>query len=151
MKVGDQIPEFEGKATNDKIISSDSIKGKWTVIFFYPKAFTPGCTKEVCSIQNGLSEIKKRFNAEIIGISKDSLEKQKKFKGRYKLEYELIADEKGEIIKKFGVSGLFGTAKRKTFIISPDGKIAYIFDKVKTSEHDKEIIEVLERLTGEKK
>lgn len=147
LKVGDSLPDFSGVSTSGQVISSDSLKGKWAVIFFYPKAFTPGCTKEACSMQSGYSDIKNKFNAEVIGISKDSLEKQKKFKEKYKLEYELIADENGEIIKKFGVQGLFGSAKRKTFIVSPDGKIAFIFDKVSVGEHQKEVNEVLEKLS----
>lgn len=146
IKVGDNIPEFSGKATNGQTISSESLKGKWSVIFFYPKAFTPGCTKEVCSVRDGYSEIKNKFNVQIIGISKDTLEKQKKFKEKYKLEYELVADDKGEIINKFGVKGIFGTAQRKTFIVSPEGKIAHIFEKVDVNNHHKQILEVLEKI-----
>ncbi|MCS7212927.1 MAG: peroxiredoxin [Candidatus Calescibacterium sp.] len=145
-KVGDNVPEFSGKATNDQTISSESLKGRWSVIFFYPKAFTPGCTKEVCSVRDGYSEIKNKFNVQIIGVSKDTLEKQKKFKEKYKLEYELVADEKGEIINKFGVKGIFGNAQRKTFIVSPEGKIAYVFEKVDVNNHHKQILEVLEKI-----
>ena len=145
LKVGDSIPSFRAKLTDGREITDKDIKGKWVVLFFFPKAFTPGCTKEVCSIRDGIEKIKS-LGAEVYGVSKDKLETQRKFKEKYNLNYELISDEKGEMIKAFGVSGLFGIAKRKTFIISPEGKIAYVFDKVKVSEHDVEVAQVLEKL-----
>ncbi len=147
MKVGDTLPKFEAITTDGKI-NSDELKGRWVVIFFYPKAFTPGCTKQVCSVQSGYRKLIEKFNVRIIGVSRDKLEKQKKFKEKYKLEYELIADEDGKIVEMFGVKGMLGMAKRKTFIISPEGKIVYIFDEVNVKEHHKEIEDALNKLAS---
>ena len=145
LSVGDLAPQFEGLATDAKTISNETIKGKWTVLFFYPKAFTPGCTNEVCSIRDNYSNLKK-YDINIYGISRDDIETQRKFKEKYKLPYELISDKDGKIIKAFNVEGPFGMAQRKTFIINPEGKIAYIFDKVNPKNHAKEVEEVLKKL-----
>ncbi|MCS7245199.1 MAG: peroxiredoxin [candidate division WOR-3 bacterium] len=145
LTIGDMVPNFEGKATDGSIVTNETIKGKWTVLFFYPKAFTPGCTDEVCNIRDNYSNLKK-YDINIYGVSKDDLKTQKEFKEKYKLQYELIADEEGKIIKAFKVSGFGGFAKRKTFIINPEGKIVHVFDKVNTSKHGLEVEEVLKKL-----
>lgn len=148
-KAGNRIPNFTAKCTNGTELNSEKLKGKWTVLFFYPKAFTPGCTKEVCALRDGF-EILSKFDVNVYGISKDDIETQMRFKEKYKLPYDLIADQKGEVIKSFGVSGLFGFAKRVTFIIDPDGKIAKVIGKVKVSKHYAQIAKVLENILGQK-
>jgi peroxiredoxin Q/BCP len=142
LKVGDRLPEFEGVLTSGKNLSSKDLLGKWVVLFFFPKAFTPGCTNEVCSVNDNIENLKK-LGIEVFGISKDKLSTQKRFKEKYDLKYELIADESGDIIKKFGISRKTGSAERKTFIIDPEGKVAYIFEKVDVKNHGKEIEQVL--------
>jgi peroxiredoxin Q/BCP len=129
IKVGDKLPDFEGVLTSGEKLNSKNLLGKWVVLFFFPKAFTPGCTNEVCSINNNIENLKK-LGVEIFGISKDNLSTQRRFKEKYNLKYELIADESGDIIRSFGISKKTGSAERKTFIINPDGKIAHIFEKV---------------------
>ncbi|MEO0202591.1 MAG: peroxiredoxin [candidate division WOR-3 bacterium] len=143
--LGTLIPIFEGMATNGEKITNETIKGKWTVIFFYPKAFTPGCTNEVCNLRDNYSNLLK-YDINIYGVSKDDLETQEKFKQKYNLPYELIADPEGKIIKAFKVEGLGGYAKRKTFIINPEGKIVYIFEKVDTKNHAQQVEEILKSL-----
>ncbi|CUS99250.1 peroxiredoxin [Candidatus Chrysopegis kryptomonas] len=145
LKPGDRIPNFSGMCTDGRIITSDDLKGKWTVLFFYPKAFTPGCTKEICNIRDGYGFLSK-YDVNVLGVSKDDVETQKKFKERYNFPYEMIADENANVIKAFGVSGILGFAKRVTFIINPDGEIAYVIDKVKVSEHYRQIIDALEKV-----
>jgi peroxiredoxin Q/BCP len=142
LKVGDKLPEFEGVLTSGKNLSSKDLLGKWVVLFFFPKAFTPGCTNEVCSVNDNIENLKK-LGVEVFGISKDKLSTQKRFKEKYDLKYELIADESGDIIKKFGISRKTGSAERKTFIVDPEGKVAYIFEKVDVKNHGKEIEQVL--------
>ena len=142
LKVEDKLPEFEGVLTSGKNLSSKDLLGKWVVLFFFPKAFTPGCTNEVCSVNDNIENLKK-LGVEVFGISKDKLSTQKRFKEKYDLKYELIADESGDIIKKFGISRKTGSAERKTFIIDPEGKVAYIFEKVDVKNHGKEIEQVL--------
>ena len=147
LKVGDKVPEFEGEATSGERITNETIRGKWTVLFFYPKAFTPGCTREVCSIRDGFDGLSK-LGVFIFGVSRDKLETQRRFKEKYSLPYELIADPQSKIISAFGVKRPTGSAERKTFIISPEGKIAFVFDKVKVDEHHKELTETLRKLMG---
>lgn len=149
LKEGDKIPNFTARCTDGTVLNSEEFKGKWTILFFYPKAFTPGCTKEVCNLRDGF-QILSKFDVNVYGISKDNLETQMKFKKRYGLPYELIADQDGKIIKSFGVSGLFGFAKRVTFIVDPEGKIAKIIDKVRVSEHYAQIVEFLEKILNQK-
>jgi peroxiredoxin Q/BCP len=149
LKVGDKLPEFEGVLTSEKNLSSKELLGKWVVLFFFPKAFTPGCTNEVCSVNDNIENLKK-LGVEVFGISKDKLSTQKRFKEKYNLKYELIADESGNIIKKFGISKKTGSAERKTFIIDPEGKVAYIFEKVDVKNHGKEIEQVLLSLFNRK-
>jgi peroxiredoxin Q/BCP len=147
IKVGDKLPDFEGVLTSGEKLNSKNLLGKWVVLFFFPKAFTPGCTNEVCSINNNIENLKK-LGVEIFGISKDNLSTQRRFKEKYNLKYELIADESGDIIRSFGISKKTGSAERKTFIINPDGKIAHIFEKVDVKNHGKEIEDVLRSLYG---
>ncbi len=147
IKVGDKLPDFEGVLTSGEKLNSKNLLGKWVVLFFFPKAFTPGCTNEVCSINNNIENLKK-LGVEIFGISKDKLSTQRRFKEKYNLKYELIADESGDIIRSFGISKKTGSAERKTFIINPDGKIAHIFEKVDVKNHGKEIEDVLRSLFG---
>jgi peroxiredoxin Q/BCP len=147
IKVGDKLPDFEGVLTSGEKLNSKNLLGNWVVLFFFPKAFTPGCTNEVCSINNNIENLKK-LGVEIFGISKDKLSTQRRFKEEYNLKYELIADESGDIIRSFGISKKTGSAERKTFIINPDGKIAHIFEKVDVKNHGKEIEDVLRSLYG---
>jgi len=147
VKLGDKVPDFEGLLTSGEKLNSKNLLGKWTVLFFFPKAFTPGCTNEVCSINDNIENLKK-LGVEIFGISKDKLSTQKKFKEKYNLKYELIADESGDIIRSFGISKKTGSAERKTFIINSEGKVVYIFEKVDVKNHGKEIEKALHLLLG---
>lgn len=150
-EVGANAPDFEAPATNGKTIKLSDFKGSWVVLYFYPKSFTPGCTAESCSLRDSYTDIRD-MDAVILGVSLDDIETQQKFKDKYKLQFELVSDKDKEISKKFDVLGLAGMyAKRKTFIINPDGKIAYIFDKVNANEHDAEVKDVLDKLKEEGK
>lgn len=166
LQVGDAAPEFKAMATNDKEINLSDLKGRWVVLYFYPKAFTPGCTAEACALRDSYGDIKKlgvmigdesldkpkidESGTVILGVSTDKVETQKKFKAKYNLPFELLDDSNKKVSKAYEVLGLTGTAQRKTFIIDPAGKIAYIFEKVKSSEHDREVKEVLAELQQKK-
>ena len=161
-QLGDAAPEFQALATNDKEIKLSNLKGRWVVLYFYPKSFTPGCTAEACALRDSYTDIRKigviigdekadkpkidESGTVILGVSTDKIDTQKDFKAKYNLPFELLDDSDKKISKAYDVLGLTGTAKRKTFIIDPEGKIAYIFEKVKASEHDKEVKEVLAKL-----
>lgn len=146
LNVGDPVPDISAPSTSGRDVKLTELKGSWVVLYFYPKAFTPGCTAESCSLRDGYAEIQ-RLGAMILGVSLDNLPTQIDFKAKYRLPFDLLSDSKKEVTKAFNVLGLAGLmAQRKTFVINPEGKIAWIFDKVNTGGHDREVTEVLKNL-----
>ncbi|MGB6083947.1 thioredoxin-dependent thiol peroxidase [Moheibacter sp.] len=148
LKKGDKAPEFEGIDQNGNSIKSSDYKGKKYVIFFYPKASTPGCTAEACDLRDNEEALKAK-GYEIIGVSADSVKRQKNFATKNDLNYPLIADEERKIIEAFGVWGRkkfmgreFDGIHRTTFIINEKGVIENVIEKVKTKEHAKQILEL---------
>jgi thioredoxin-dependent peroxiredoxin len=152
LKVGDKAPAFKLKNQDAKVISLSDLKGKPIVLYFYPKDDTSGCTKEACNFRDEFPKFGK-LNAEIIGISADSVESHKKFADKYKLPFDLLSDEKKEVINQYGVwqeKSMYGRKYmgivRTTFIIDSSGKIVKIFPKVKVDEHNEEVMEALKEL-----
>ena len=140
---GQTAPDFSANSTNGKMISLRDLKGQWVVLYFYPKAFTPGCTKESCALRDSFKEIEKT-GAVILGVSLDDIATQIKFKEKYHLPFELLSDVNKKISQSYNTLGLFGLyAKRITFIISPEGKIAHVFDKVQSASHDQQVLKKL--------
>jgi len=140
LKIGDQAPEFKGIDQDGNPISSSDFAGKKLIVFFYPKASTPGCTAESCNFRDHYSDWQAKGYS-IIGVSADSVKRQKNFSIKNELPYPLIADEEKEIIKAFGAWGpkkLYGREYegiyRYTFVINESGKIEHILHKVKTKE-----------------
>lgn len=149
LKEGDKAPSFSLKCQFGKVHRLSDYKGKWVVLYFYPKDMTPGCTKEACSFRDNLSKIRE-LGVVVLGISKDSIESHKKFYDKYALNFTLLSDPTMEVIKKYGAYGkkkLYGKVYegilRQTFIINPKGRIAKVFRKVKPLEHAKEVLEYL--------
>jgi len=152
IKVGDKAPAFKLKNQDGEIVSLSDFKGKPVVLYFYPKDDTSGCTKEACNFRDEFPKFGK-MKAEIIGVSADSVESHKKFAGKYKLPFNLLSDEKKEVVEKYGVwqqKSMYGKKYmgivRTTFIIDSTGKIKKIFPKVKVDEHNKEVMEALKEL-----
>ena len=152
LKIGDKAPAFKLKNQDGELISLSDLKEKPVVLYFYPKDDTPGCTKEACNFRDEFPKFGK-MKAEIIGISADSVESHKKFAEKYKLPFNLLSDEKKEVIEKYGVwqqKSMYGKKYmgivRTTFIIDASGKIRNIFPKVKVDEHNKEVMEALKEL-----
>lgn len=141
LKVGDQAPDFTLKSDDGATVSLKDFRGKVVVLYFYPKDFTAGCTKEACAFRDEFSEFKKRDIA-IIGISYDKPEEHAKFKMSYNLPYVLVSDKDKEVSKIYGAEGLV-VAKRITYVIDRDGKIMAIYPKVDVNSHSKEILEFI--------
>lgn len=148
LKQGDKAPEFEGVNQDGNIIRSKDYKGKKYVVYFYPKASTPGCTAEACDLRDNENALKAKGYA-IIGVSADSVQRQKNFAVKYELPFPLIADEDKKIINAFGVWGPkkfmgreYEGILRTTFIINEKGVIENVIEKVKTKEHAKQILEL---------
>jgi len=143
---GDTAPDFIGFDQDGKKHELEDYAGKKLVIFFYPKADTPGCTAEACDLRNNHERFK-TLGYEILGVSADSQKKQAKFKEKFHLPYPLIADEDKEMITAFGVWGpkkfmgrLFDGINRTTFVIDGKGIIEDVITNVKTKEHSAQIL-----------
>lgn len=146
---GKKAPAFKLKNQDGTAISLSELKGQKVVLYFYPKDDTPGCTKEACSFRDNLPRFNK-INAKVLGVSTDSVESHKKFANKYKLPFDLLADENKEIVEKYGVwqeKNNYGKkymgVVRTTFIIDEGGKIKKIFNKVKVDGHEEEVMEAL--------
>ena len=146
LKIGDKAPNFSGIDQNGSTVQLKDFKGKKVVLFFYPKASTPGCTAEACDLQNNIERFVAQ-NYQVIGVSADSQKRQLNFAIKNNLQYPLIADEDKVIINAYGVWGPkkfmgreFDGIHRTTFIISENGFIEDIIVKVKTKEHAQQIL-----------
>ena len=147
LKVGDKAPNFSCLDQNGNLINLSDLIGKKVVIFFYPKANTPGCTAEACNLNDNYNRFKS-LGYEIIGVSADNEKSQKKFSDKFGFNYSLLCDENKDLINAYGVWGLkkfmgkeYMGIIRKTFIIDEEGKISQIIDKVKTKEHTSQILD----------
>ena len=146
LKIGDKAPNFSSKDQEGKLHSLEDYRGKKLVVFFYPKASTPGCTAEACDLRDNFE----RFSANnyaLLGVSADNEKAQSKFKEKYNLPFPLLADENKEVIQAFGVWGpkkfmgrTFDGIHRTTFIIDENGVIEDIITDVKTKEHANQIL-----------
>jgi thioredoxin-dependent peroxiredoxin len=141
MEINDKAPDFALANEEGQTVSLNDYRGKNLVLFFYPKANTPGWTLEACGFRDAFQKIQ-RAGAVVLGISGDKPSAQKKFRERYDLPYSLLADEDKAVAKKFGVlkeKSMYGRKymgiDRTTFVISPEGKILAIVTGVKPEEH----------------
>ena len=146
LQAGDKAPDFKVNDQDGNSISSADYKGKKWVVFFYPKADTPGCTAEACNLRDNYYELQKQ-GFELLGVSADSEKRQNKFKEKYNLPFPLLADENKEVINAFGVWGPkkfmgreFDGIHRKTFLINKEGIIEKVIEKVKTKDHAAQIL-----------
>ena len=144
-----KAPIFKLPSTNKKNYSLKDSLGKYVVIYFYPKDDTPGCTIETNDFNKLLPKFKK-LNCEVLGISKDSLKSHDKFRDKYKIKFDLLSDEKLEVLKKYKVWGKkkfmgreFMGVIRSSILIDKKGKILKVWDNVKVKDHAKEVLETL--------
>ncbi|EMY82170.1 peroxiredoxin [Psychroflexus gondwanensis] len=145
---GDSIPSFELNDQNSNIFNSDDIIGKKpVVIYFYPKDFTPGCTKEACSFRDSYEDFKE-IGAEVIGISNDSEKSHAKFSAKYNLPFILLSDANGRVRKKFGIKkSLLGLVPgRETFVIDAQGKLIFKFNSLDASQHMKKALKAIKKM-----
>ncbi|REE25633.1 peroxiredoxin Q/BCP [Winogradskyella pacifica] len=146
LKVGDKAPDFSAKDELGNTISLSDYKGKKLVVFFYPKASTPGCTAEACNLNDNYERFKTK-GYEILGVSADSTKRQSNFKNKYEFQYPLLADEDKAVIEAFGVWGPkkfmgkeYDGIHRTTFVIDENGVIEDVIAKVKTKAHAEQIL-----------
>jgi len=145
LQPGDTAPKFELPDSTGQVVKFGDFAGQTVVLFFYPKADTPGCTKEACGFRDAIASYKK-LGVPVFGISPDPVKAVTKFAEKFKLNFPLLADEDHAVCEKFGVwqeKSMYGRkymgVARTTFIVKK-GKVARVFEKVKPEGHDQEVL-----------
>ena len=149
LKVGDTAPNFELLNQDNEIVKLSNFKGKKVIVYFYPKAMTPGCTIQAQGLRDSKSELDES-NAVVLGISPDAVKRLPKFIEKESLNFTLLSDEDHSVAEAFGVWGLkkfmgkeYDGIHRITFIIDEDGKIVKVLNKFKTKDHQNVVLEAL--------
>ena len=147
LQIGDVIPKFTAVDQNENSISLSDFKGNKSIVFFYPRANTPGCTAEACNLRDNYKALQDR-GYQLFGVSADAPKKQKNFADKYELPFTLIADENKSVINAFGVWGPkkfqgrdYEGIHRTTFLIDEKGVVEKVIRKVKTKDHAAQILE----------
>lgn len=146
LKVGDKVPEFSSKDQDGNTINLSDYKGKKLVVFFYPRASTPGCTMEACNLRDNYKALTDE-GYELLGVSADTERKQANFRNKYKFPFPLLADVDHTVINTFGVWGpkkfmgrTFDGIHRTTFVIDKEGVVEKVIEKVKTKDHAAQLL-----------
>ena len=147
--VGQQAPAFSLPSTSGGRVSLDELRGRKTVLYFYPRDDTPGCTREACDFRDQFASVRDA-GAQVLGVSKDSLASHERFRGKYKLPFELLADEGNAVAKAFGAYGkkkMYGKEVegtiRSTFLIDEEGRVAAVWSPVKVDGHADAVLAAL--------
>ena len=146
---GTKAPDFTLKSQEGKNVSLHDFKGKWVVLYFYPKDFTQGCTIEAHNFQADQTKYD-QMNAAIVGVSVDTVDSHQEFCTKENLTFKLLADEKKEVVNTYGsvmnMGKMGDVAARNTFLVDPQGTIRQVFLKVNPNPHSKEVLEALAQL-----
>ncbi|MBC7185810.1 MAG: thioredoxin-dependent thiol peroxidase [Calditrichaeota bacterium] len=155
LKPGDPAPDFVLSDQNGVVHRLSDYRGRWVLLYFYPKDDTPGCTKEACAFRDQLPSFDK-LRAQVLGVSGDSVASHARFAAKYRLSFPLLADQTKEVVQLYGVWGKkrfmgreFMGTMRTSFLIGPDGRIAKVYENVKPEKHAEEVLADLEALSGE--
>ena len=145
--VGSTIPEFDLPASGGRVVSSEALKGKGYVLYFYPKADTSGCTKEACAFQEALPSFK-NLAVEVLGVSRDAVKVLEKFAAKFDLTFPLISDEDGKFVEACGVwveKSMYGRKymgiERSTVLVDENGRVVQVWPKVKIEGHAAEVLQ----------
>lgn len=149
LQAGDAVPQFTLNDQNNRPVSLAQFKGRKVLIYFYPKALTPGCTTQACGLRDAKNELEK-LGVVILGISLDSPKKLAQFADKKDLNFTLLADEDHQVAEQFGVWGekkfmgkTYDGIHRVSFLLDESGKIQHVFDKFKTGEHHQVVLDFL--------
>ncbi len=144
--VGQPAPAFQARSDHGQLVSLQALRGQWVVLYFYPRASTPGCSLEARQFEQALPEFA-RLGAVVVGVSTDTEARQASFRDSCGLSFALLPDGDRTISRAYGVlgglSGLLGMAARQTFLIDPQGKVAFQWRTVSPARHAAEVLEVL--------
>jgi thioredoxin-dependent peroxiredoxin len=151
-QIGTAAPRFSVPDQNGRIISNDDLRGRWAVIYFYPKDDTPGCTVEACEFTSGLEGFE-TVNARVLGVSADSPQSHLNFIAKYNLKIDLLSDESKSLSQAFGVlvqkqrdGETYMGVSRQTFVIDPEGRIVYHWPQVTAAGHAEQVRQKLVEL-----
>ncbi len=151
-EAGAAAPQFELSDQSGGKVALEDLRGEWVVLYFYPRADTPGCTTQACSVRDRSSEYADK-GARVLGVSPDEVDAIAKFDTKYDLGFTLLADPDHAVAEDYGAwaeKSMYGKkymgVQRSTFIIDPDGKIAKVFPKVQPKKHDDLVLGALEEL-----
>jgi peroxiredoxin Q/BCP len=157
LKVGRKAPLFKLMNQNEEMVSLKDLAGKWTLVYFYPKDDTPGCTKEACTIAEVYGDFKKQ-GVVVLGVSKDTPKSHLKFATKYNLPFTLLSDPEMEMMDKYGAfveKQMYGKVVRGTnrisYLINPEGKIAKAYEQVDPANHALELLADIKLLKKEAK
>jgi peroxiredoxin Q/BCP len=149
VNVDDAAPDFELPDQDGELVKLSDLRGKSIVLFFYPKADTPGCTTQACGVRDHRADYEDR-GAIVLGVSPDPVKKIARFADKFELGFPLLADEDHAVAEAYGVwiqKSMYGRTymgnERSTFVISPDGVVTHVFRKVKPGEHDEKVLAAL--------
>ena len=149
---GDKAPDFELPDQDGNLVKLSGLRGQPVVVYFYPKADTPGCTTQACGVRDHRADYAK-VGSVVLGVSPDPVKKVKKFHEKYDLDFALLADEGHAVADAYGVwaeKSMYGKTyfgnERTTFIIGSDGKVATVLRKVKPAEHDDLVLKALQEV-----
>jgi len=143
ISVGKKAPNFKYIDSDGNSLSLSDLKGQKVLIYFYPRDNTPGCTKQACSLRDSMDDLLQK-NIKVIGVSKDSEKSHANFKSKFNLNFDLVPDPDKKIISSYGVLNEKGSANRKSFLVDEQGKILFIWDKVKAASHGEEVLSFLD-------
>ncbi|MGH7723012.1 MAG: peroxiredoxin [Candidatus Dormibacteria bacterium] len=142
LEIGDQTPDISARRRDGSTLQLSSLRGRYVLVYFYPKDDTPGCTAEACGLNDNLSALTES-GADVIGVSADSWDSHRRFAEKYGLEFALASDRDQAIRKAFGVSRMMGVlpvTQRVSFLVGPDGRIAHVWPHVNAARHPAEVL-----------
>ena len=150
LKAGDKAPQFSLPDQDGEIINLSDYQGQRVLVYFYPKAMTPGCTVQACGLRDEMETLREK-GVEVLGISTDKPEKLSRFAEKELLNFALLSDEDHQVCEQFGVWGekqfmgkTYDGIHRISFLIDEQGKIQHVFDKFKTGEHHQVVLDYLQ-------
>ncbi|SFN41384.1 peroxiredoxin Q/BCP [Xenorhabdus japonica] len=151
LKAGDKAPQFSLPDQDGEAINLSDFKGQRVLVYFYPKAMTPGCTVQACNLRDTMDELKS-VNVEVLGISTDAPEKLSRFVEKEMLNFTLLSDVNHQVAEQFGVWGekqfmgkTYDGIHRISFLINPQGDVEHVFDKFKTSDHHQIVLDYVKQ------
>lgn len=143
LTIGDQAPEFPARRRDGSTLQLSSLRGRYVLVYFYPKDDTPGCTAEARALNDNLSALRES-GADVIGVSTDSWDSHQRFAEKYGLEFALASDRDHSIRESYGVGKMMGilpVTQRVSFLVGPDGRIVHVWPRVNAARHAADVLE----------